>query len=171
MKFLQFIPETRVFTDKTNQKQNMKINFNLENFFKISIFTFLLPLISIPVIAQKNISLELHFSGLTPQHETTIFIGVYNKKQGFLGDDVSHSFEIQTSGESTFTHHIHLPKGEYAIAFFQDLNGDKKLNRNFIGYPTEPFAFSNNASARLGPPKWKDAAFDHHDDHIMKIEF
>jgi uncharacterized protein (DUF2141 family) len=28
------------------------------------------------------------------------------------------------------------------LLIFQDLNGNKKLDKNFIGIPTEPFAFS-----------------------------
>ena len=149
----------------------MKTKFNLKKFFKILILFFLLPLLTLPLMAQEKISLELHFSGLEPQKGSVVFIGVYDKKQGFLGEVVSHSFEIPVNGESNFTHPIHLPKGEYALALFQDLNQDKKLNTNFIGYPTEPFAFSNSASAKFGPPKWKDAVFILEDDRIMEIKF
>lgn len=47
-----------------------------------------------------------------------------------------------------------------ALAAYQDLNGDGRLNRNIIGLPTEPYAFSNNAPARFGAPSFADAAID-----------
>jgi len=38
-----------------------------------------------------------------------------------------------------------IPAGEYAVASFQDIDKNKKLKTNFIGIPTEPFGFSNDA--------------------------
>lgn len=149
----------------------MKIISRLKKLFKIFSLVFLSSGISTAVFAQEEFSVELHFSSLKPQSATTILIGVYDEKREFLSDNVFRTVEIQTNGESSFVHQIHLPKGEYAMALFQDLNRDKTLNRNFIGYPLEPFAFSNNPSFRLGPPKWKSAVFKLHDNVIMKIEF
>ena len=51
-----------------------------------------------------------------------------------------------------------LDFGTYAIALFQDLNGDGFLNKGAFGVPVEPFAFSNNARGRFGPPAFADAA-------------
>ena len=50
--------------------------------------------------------------------------------------------------------------GRYGIALYQDTNGDGRLNRGAFGMPTEPFAFSNAASASFGPPSFASAAFD-----------
>ncbi|WP_395647162.1 DUF2141 domain-containing protein [Terricaulis sp.] len=50
--------------------------------------------------------------------------------------------------------------GRYGIALYQDRNGDGQLNRGVFGMPTEPFAFSNAASASFGPPAFASAAFD-----------
>lgn len=50
-----------------------------------------------------------------------------------------------------------LPKGEYAIAAFHDLNNDYLLDRGMFGIP-KAFAFSNNARGLLGlPPRYKKA--------------
>jgi uncharacterized protein (DUF2141 family) len=51
-----------------------------------------------------------------------------------------------------------LPSGRYAVRLFQDLNGDRKVNTNFLGMPVEPFGFTNNAPATLGPPSFDAAA-------------
>jgi uncharacterized protein (DUF2141 family) len=54
---------------------------------------------------------------------------------------------------------FHLPSGDYAVAFHHDVNGDRRMNKNFIGFPTEPFTFSRPFVFLLGPPKFKDIAY------------
>jgi outer membrane protein len=51
-----------------------------------------------------------------------------------------------------------LPAGEYAAVIYEDRNGNGRLDRNFIGIPTEPIAFSN-AYRPKGPPSYVRAAF------------
>ena len=45
--------------------------------------------------------------------------------------------------------------GDYAIAVFQDLNGNGRIDRPFF-IPTEPFGFSNDVG-RSGPPRFEAA--------------
>jgi uncharacterized protein (DUF2141 family) len=45
--------------------------------------------------------------------------------------------------------------GQYAIAIYQDVNGNGKLDTGNFGVPKEPFAFSNNFR-----PKWGGPSFD-----------
>jgi uncharacterized protein (DUF2141 family) len=52
-----------------------------------------------------------------------------------------------------------IPQGTYAVACFHDENGNGKLDRNFLGIPTEGTVASNHAKGRLGPPKYDDAKF------------
>lgn len=51
--------------------------------------------------------------------------------------------------------------GTYAIAVVHDENDNEKLDTNFLGIPKEGIGASNDAQGRLGPPKWKDAKFEH----------
>ncbi|WP_244610686.1 DUF2141 domain-containing protein [Microvirga pakistanensis] len=44
--------------------------------------------------------------------------------------------------------------GSYSIAVFHDTNG--KLDRNFVGLPSEPYGFSNNVGRR-DPPDFEAA--------------
>lgn len=50
--------------------------------------------------------------------------------------------------------------GRYGIKLFHDVNGDGTMATNIVGFPTEPFGFSNDAPLRFGPPAFTDAAFD-----------
>jgi uncharacterized protein (DUF2141 family) len=64
-------------------------------------------------------------------------------------------------GGANFTTVLAAPApGRYGVKLFHDVNGDGKMDTNIVGFPTEPFGFSNNAPVRLGPPNFADAAFD-----------
>ncbi len=49
--------------------------------------------------------------------------------------------------------------GTYAFALYHDKDHNLKLNKTWIGLPDEPYAVSNDAPIRLGPPSFKDASF------------
>lgn len=50
--------------------------------------------------------------------------------------------------------------GRYAVAVYQDVNGDGRLNRNALGLPQEPVGFSNGARIGFGPPSFKAASVE-----------
>ena len=52
-----------------------------------------------------------------------------------------------------------LPFGVYAVTVMHDENGNKKLDKNIFGIPTEGNGVSNNIRNRMGPPKFKQAVF------------
>jgi uncharacterized protein (DUF2141 family) len=49
-----------------------------------------------------------------------------------------------------------IPFGEYAIAVFQDKNQNQKIDKNLVGYPTEPFGFSKNFKPKFSEPEFSD---------------
>jgi uncharacterized protein (DUF2141 family) len=48
--------------------------------------------------------------------------------------------------------------GKYAIAVIQDLNGNKKLDRNIVTKPKEPYGFSG--AWKSGAASYEDALID-----------
>lgn len=52
-----------------------------------------------------------------------------------------------------------LPEGEYAVAILHDRNGNKKMDYNVFGLPTEGYGFSNDAKAVFSAPSFHDAKF------------
>lgn len=50
-----------------------------------------------------------------------------------------------------------LPAGEYAFVAFQDIDRNKNMKTNFIGYPKEPFGISNNPTILFGPPSFDES--------------
>jgi uncharacterized protein (DUF2141 family) len=52
-----------------------------------------------------------------------------------------------------------LEFGEYALAIYQDVNDNGKIDKNLIGIPTEPYAFSNNYKPTVKAPAFSDCRF------------
>ncbi|MBU1665858.1 MAG: DUF2141 domain-containing protein [Gammaproteobacteria bacterium] len=52
-----------------------------------------------------------------------------------------------------------LPAGRYAVMVYHDENGNGKLDLRFGMFPKEGYGLSTNPKP-LGPPKFKDAAFE-----------
>jgi uncharacterized protein (DUF2141 family) len=52
-----------------------------------------------------------------------------------------------------------LPEGSYAVSIGHDLNGNKRVDTNFIGMPTEQWGVSNNARPSLRAPRFDEAVF------------
>lgn len=50
-----------------------------------------------------------------------------------------------------------IPVGQYAFSAFHDLNGNEKLDTNFVGKPVEPYGFSRDARGTFGPPSFEEA--------------
>ncbi len=89
----------------------------------------------------------------------TIQVRVHAGKAQFDGEGSMAQFmEPAVAGSITLVAED-LPPGEYAIRVMHDVNGNDALDANFVGAPTEPFAFSNNARAMFGPAVWEDARF------------
>lgn len=52
-----------------------------------------------------------------------------------------------------------VPEGTYAVSIGHDLNGNKRVDTNFIGLPTEQWGVSNNARPTLRAPRFDEASF------------
>ena len=52
-----------------------------------------------------------------------------------------------------------VPEGTYAVSIGHDLNGNKRVDTNFIGLPTEQWGVSNNVRPLLRAPRFDEASF------------
>lgn len=50
-----------------------------------------------------------------------------------------------------------LPAGDYAFVAYQDIDRNNSMKTNIIGYPKEPFGFSNNPAILFGPPSFEES--------------
>jgi uncharacterized protein (DUF2141 family) len=51
-----------------------------------------------------------------------------------------------------------LHSGKYAVCIYHDSNGDKRCNKNWIGIPTEAYAFSRNFRPKFSAPTFSDCS-------------
>ena len=54
-----------------------------------------------------------------------------------------------------------LVPGKYALVIFHDENSNGEFDRNWLGFPKEGYAFSNNVKPVFSPPSFNAAAFDY----------
>lgn len=85
-------------------------------------------------------------------------IAVYAGKENYQKNAlIDTSFVAGAQNSKTIK--LLLPKGEYAIGVFHDLNDNEELDKNFMGIPTEGFGFSNKSMGTFGPPSYEDTKF------------
>jgi uncharacterized protein (DUF2141 family) len=113
--------------------------------------------------------LTIEISGITPGRGQ-IYVAVYDRPETFPTTGQQRTGQIlESSGQSLVVHFKDLPPGEYAAVAFQDVNGNGKLDKNFIGMPKEPYGFSNAARGAAGPPKFSAAAVTLNPDGTTRI--
>ena len=81
-------------------------------------------------------------------------------------DNGTYTFKFPNSATGKNTYEIDvIPPGTYAVALFQDLNGNGKLDANFFGIPKEPYAFSNDEKPVLSAPSFEKCQFQFQQDN------
>ncbi len=91
---------------------------------------------------------------------STVKLYFYNTRAGFLKHGQwAFSKAVKPGGKREFSLPVELPKGEWAVAITQDLNNNDKIDKNFLGIPTEPYAFSNNIRPTLAAPDFNECKF------------
>ena len=98
----------------------------------------------------------------------TLMLAIYNNAEAFEGSVVKEKrsevgvfkgLELYLEPMDSTQLNTEVPDGEYAIAFFIDATGNKKLDKNFLGIPKEQYGFSNNAMGTLSAPTFEQAKF------------
>ena len=90
-----------------------------------------------------------------------VYVTLWGSKETWLDDQKSlqNIGEPAAVGSVTFVMHDVAP-GRYAIATFHDENANGQMDFNFIGYPTEGYAFSRDIRPFLSAPSFESCAFD-----------
>lgn len=102
-------------------------------------------------------TLTLRFTGL--EGEGAVLVALFDSEKAFRGGrPVATATARPVKGEAVAVL-SGLEAGTYAIKVFQDTDRNGRLSVNALGVPNEPYAFSNNARGRFGPPGWTKAAF------------
>ena len=76
-------------------------------------------------------------------------IGVFKKSSGFPKAKARAAYKKTINLKNINSQKLRVTfedvdLTEFAIGSFQDFNKNKKIDKNFLGIPKEPFGFSNN---------------------------
>jgi uncharacterized protein (DUF2141 family) len=90
-----------------------------------------------------------------------IWVGIYESDEEFLDRDQARLVEMAVDHAGNVTIPINaLAYGkEYALAIFHDENDNGEMDRNWLGLPTEPWAFSGEPKTRLRLPVFDEVKF------------
>jgi uncharacterized protein (DUF2141 family) len=69
------------------------------------------------------------------------------------------SVRVPIAGPNTSCTFSNVEPGTYAVAVVHDENSDGKLDKNFVGVPSEGYGVSNNKTYALSAPKWDESVF------------
>lgn len=101
-----------------------------------------------------------------------VYLAINIKHPNFpFENTIVKHYKVEPQGNSTASITINdLSYGSYAITIFQDLNKNQKIDKGFLGIPTEPFAFSNNYRPVFRAPKWNECEFNYSkEENTVKI--
>jgi len=108
----------------------------------------------------RHPELEVRISGIE-ELRGVVVVALVDSPEGFRGESPPRATARLPADAETLVWRVGpLPEGEYALKAFQDLDGDGELTKGAFGVPQEPYAFSNGARGKLGPPSWAAARFE-----------
>lgn len=113
--------------------------------------------------AQSEMAIRLSIVvELTPNAHGDLGYLIFASSDGFPGNHnkaLRQGFSPIPRGAKQMKITLDLPPGTYAVSLYEDLNGNHKLDHNWIGIPGEPVGVSNNPAAHFGAPKFGDSSF------------
>lgn len=85
---------------------------------------------------------------------------LFGKAVGFP-EDPRGTVEARVAiiGSTTRCEFHDVPPGTYAVSVMHDENDNRKLDKNFLGIPTEGYGVSNNHTHAMSAPTWEESKF------------
>lgn len=108
-----------------------------------------------------NPALGISFSNIK-EAKGSLYVGIYASESDFLKEEKA-CFKKIIPVTATGNLDLEVPElaaGTYAVSCFHDVNGNGKMDTNFLGIPAEPYGFSNNARPTFRAPRWDEAKFE-----------
>lgn len=113
-----------------------------------------LTLISAPAFGAP-VRIEIH--GVV-KSAGTIHIALFKGEKSWDSEDADSTAQVPAVPGTTVAL-LDLPPGDYAFFIYDDVNGNGKLDKTWVGFPDEPYAFSNNVKLHLSKPSFADLKF------------
>jgi len=93
--------------------------------------------------------------------EGNILVSVYNSAKALQKADPKGAvanFILPAQGTKQKID-LHIEEGIYAVVVAHDVNGNMRVDKNWLGIPTEPVGVSNKFKSKLRKPTFAECAF------------
>ena len=104
---------------------------------------------------QGSASLTVHVVLNKPDAGGTLRIALCPDKAAYDSEQGCTVLAVEAIGNVVSGTFPDVRPGTCAVKVFHDINSDGKLNTSWIGWPQEPYGFSNDAPVNMGPPPFK----------------
>ena len=93
-----------------------------------------------------------------------IILALFDSKTSFdeQASPAYHRIVPLRKGETMREVEMDIELSGYALAVFQDINSNGKLDKNWMGIPQEPYGFSGGGNYRWGAPAFEEARIEWH---------
>lgn len=115
----------------------------------------------------ETVNLTIEFS-VTKYNKGSIYLALYNSADTYMKDGYKSAKTEVVDGKATISFE-NIEKGVYAFSMFHDVNSNKKMDKNFMGIPKEPYGFSNDKKGKFGPPDFEKVKFELNQDETIQI--
>ncbi len=120
-------------------------------------WTLLVLILTAPAQAQSGTTLTVTVILNEPDAGGVLHIAYCPDKHAYDTEEGCTVLDVEATGHIVAGTFQDLAPGSCAVKVFHDINRDGKLNTSWIGWPQEPYGFSNDAPVNMGPPSYKMA--------------
>lgn len=119
----------------------------------------------------KQAPIYLKITGVS-ETKGNLMIAIFDAEEGFGNDEYAIQKIVHPVRKKIESIELNeLVRGKnYAIAVYHDANNNLRMDKNFLGIPTEKYGFSNNARNTFGLPSFESASFTYGNSAKLLIE-
>lgn len=85
-----------------------------------------------------------------------VVVNLYDKAENFF--KIFYVSKSAKASSETLKFSLEIPNGTYAIAIYQDIDNNGKLNQGWFDIPLEPIGLGNNYKPNFSSPTFKECA-------------
>ncbi len=119
------------------------------------------------IFGQETVNLTVEIT-ITKHNKGSIMLALYNSSDNYMKKTYKAAKQAVVGNKAVITFQ-NIEKGTYAFSMFHDVNDNKKMDKNFMGIPKEPYAFSNNKKGKFGPPDFEKVQFAVNEDLTVQV--
>ena len=90
----------------------------------------------------------------------TLRAGLFSSQKAFDAEKITDGVATKARNGTVQLTFKNVKPGTYGVTVFHDVNGNRKLDRNLFGAPTEPFGFTRNPKIGFSAPAFNEFNFE-----------